>query len=121
MAEPEPDREQAAERAGERKPVTTQQLIELKQGQKITLRRALVSTLDELWTRINVRRWRERRRPVRDRIEAVARELWPPQGKPPETMSTPEALKLLGNELERRRIPAGPDTLDSQRRAIDRR
>jgi hypothetical protein len=103
----------------EQKPVVKQVPIEIKQGQKIGLLRALVSRVDELWMQITVRRWRKRRRPARDRIEAVARDLWPDtQGKPPETLSTPEALKLLGNELDRRGIGSTPD---SQRRAIGRR
>jgi hypothetical protein len=115
---PDADREQAAERAGEQKPVTKTLSFEINQGQKIDLRRTVVSTAAELWMGMSVRRWR----PVRDLIEAVARELWPhTQGKPPETVSTPEALKLLGNELHRRGIRAGEDTLDSQRRAIERR
>jgi hypothetical protein len=121
-SEPDADREQAAERAGEHKPVVKSLSIGIKQDQKFDLRRTLISTASELWMQMSVRRWRKRRRPARDPIEAAARELWPhTQGKPPETVSTPVALRLLGNELDRRGIPAGPDTLDSQRRAIDRR
>jgi hypothetical protein len=105
----------------EQKPVVKQVPIEIKQGQKIGLLRRLVITANELSMQMSVRRWRPRRRPTRDPMEAVAKALWPPQGKPPETLSTGEALKLLGNELDRWGIPAGPDTLDSQRRAIGRR
>jgi hypothetical protein len=61
---------------------------------------------------------KQRRRRRRDPVEAVAKELWPPDGRPPETMATPAALRRLGKACERRKIPASPDTL---RRAIGRR
>jgi hypothetical protein len=113
MAKPKRDADR------EQKPVTKSLSIEIQQGQETNLLRALVSRLDELWMRISVRRWRNRRRPARDPIEAVARDVWPhTQGKPPETLSTAEALKLLGDELDRRGIGS---TLDTQRRAIGRR
>jgi hypothetical protein len=63
---------------------------------------------------------RPRRRPRLDQYEPVVRDIWP-SGKPPRTMSTGEALRRLGEELQRRSIPCGPDTLDSQRRALNRR
>jgi hypothetical protein len=113
MAKPEHDADR------EQKPVTKSLSIEIQQGQKTKLLRALVSTADELWMRMSVRRSRERRRPARDPITAVARDLWPDtQGRPPETLSRREALKLLGDELDRRGMGT---SVDSQRRAIGRR
>jgi hypothetical protein len=58
------------------------------------------------------KRWRA------EAVEPVAKELWPPDGKPAETISTPDALQRLGDELQRRKIPASPTT---QRRVIGRR
>jgi hypothetical protein len=60
-----------------------------------------------------------RRRFRSDSVERVAKELWPStDGKAPEGLSTPDALRKLGDELEHRGIPASPDT---QRRVIGRR
>jgi hypothetical protein len=54
----------------------------------------------------------------RDAVAAVARILFPPDGMPPEDMSTAIALQTLGNELQRQKIVA---SLTTQRRAIGRR
>jgi hypothetical protein len=57
-----------------------------------------------------------RRRYRRDPVEAVRDELWP--GGVPEKLSTPDAVKTLGDECQDRGIPAGLDTL---LRALGRR
>ena len=71
--------------------------------------------------------------PGRDRAKRMAREIWPPDGLPPPTMSTPEALRKLGDELQERGIAVTHHEptlrkgdipfvhLDTLRRAIGRR
>ena len=61
---------------------------------------------------------RDRYMPGRDPAKLVAREIWPPDGQPPETMLIPVALQKLGDECQKRGINVHIDTL---RRAIGRR
>ena len=63
----------------------------------------------------SVRRKKDRRMPARDPVKRVAREIWPPDGQPPETMLIPVALKKLGDECQKCGINVHIDTL---RRAI---
>ena len=92
--------------------------IQIAERIKTFVVRTAMSTAAESGERIEIRRWRERRKP-RDAIEAVARDLWPPDGKPPSSMPTPHAVQMLGNEYRRRtKINAKPDSL---KRAIGRR
>jgi hypothetical protein len=46
---------------------------------------------------------KERRRPARDPVLLVLRELWPPNGVPPDHVSNPEIIQAVGNALEARR------------------
>src|SRR5262249_9534056 len=61
-----------------------------------------------------------RHAPKRDTVEAVAKKLWPGcDGKPPlEIIDTGEALRTLGDELQRLGIKA---SIDTQKRAIGRK
>jgi hypothetical protein len=154
MAEADTQSSTSEQAAGEQKPVVEPVSIEIKQGQKTGVHRALasktikiaegvktdvvrirtlgiqiaqrietvfrkaISAVAESWERIEVRRWRQRRQPKRGPVKAVAKELWPPDGKPPLDMSTGRALQKLGDECERQGIDVHPDTL---RRALGRR
>lgn len=51
--------------------------------------------------------------------QRVAREMFPPKGKPPPTMGTPEAVQQLDAEMRRRKLKV-PST-DTLKRAVDRR
>ena len=55
---------------------------------------------------------------VQKRVAEVARELFPPDGVPPATMTNAEMLKKLGDELQKQKIAASPTT---QLRATGRR
>jgi hypothetical protein len=82
-----------------------------------------------------VKRKNQRSRYRADPVQSVAKELWPPDGKPPkrrrgwqrdpiraaitqkwgpgwppDTLPTPEALRQLDRELDRLRIKASDDT-----------
>jgi hypothetical protein len=45
---------------------------------------------------------KRRKRPVLDILEPVAKELWPPDGKPPDEISNDAALILFNEKLDRR-------------------
>ena len=64
------------------------------------------------------KRKKRRSRYRADPVQPVAKELWPPDGKPPKTMSAADALKLLGDKLSEQEIKASDTT---QRRVIGRR
>ena len=91
-------REQAAEPANEQ-PIVALRFIEInKQGQLVSKTEHLHQNAER--ARKRVRQLGKRRKRWRaDPAKAVAKELWPPRGKPPETVSTPDALKRLSDEL----------------------
>ena len=60
-----------------------------------------------------------RRMPGRDPATLVAREIWPPDGRPPPTVPTPHAIKKLSAVMKDRVIPVPHD--DTLRAAINRR
>jgi len=64
------------------------------------------------------KRKKQRSRYRADPVQSVAKELWPPDGKPPKTMSAADALELLGKKLDDQKIKASDTTL---RRVIGKR
>jgi len=70
--------------------------------------------------RVALGRWKQkqRRRWRSDPVQAVAKQQWPPDGIPPKTVSTPQALRRLEKALARRGIFVSSDTL---RRVMGRR
>jgi hypothetical protein len=66
--------------------------IQIAERIKTVFRKA-ISAAAESWQRIEVRRWRERTQPQRGPAKAVAKELWPPDGKPPPRMPRPVRFK----------------------------
>lgn len=62
---------------------------------------------------------KSRARYRRGPVDAVVEDLWPEGVPGPETESTPDLMKKLGGELQRRGIKAPSD--DTLRRALDRR
>jgi hypothetical protein len=149
MAEADRKSSTTAEPASQQKPVVKSVSIGIEQGQVVrtfqsravelgvqlagrvkadairtrTLGIRILSIVGEL-----VRRGRKRRRPARDHVEAVCRELWPDDGKPPETISDKKALGVLNEELDRRfgkeflrHDPDGDRDPTTLRRAMGRR
>jgi hypothetical protein len=101
----------AIEAEKHQEPVIHRVSIGIKQGQDMKFAKPLITRVVS-WLKSR------RRRPVRDLVEAVAKELWPPHGHPPETMSNAKALRTLGDKLDSRNIKAEATTL---LRAIGRR
>ena len=64
------------------------------------------------------KRKKQRSRYRADPVQSVAKELWPPDGKAPKTMSAADALELLGKKLDDQTIKASDTTL---RRVIGKR
>jgi hypothetical protein len=91
--------------------------------EKVYLRPSLYSMgvmegIRHLVERLKLGERKRHRRHRRDAIAAVAKEIWPVDGLPPESTSTPVAVQTLGDECDARSIINTPDTL---KRAIGRR
>jgi hypothetical protein len=59
--------------------------------------------VDELWPAVVALPKSKQKQRKRDSCAVAARELWPPDGKPPEEMSDQEVIVILGARVEARR------------------
>jgi hypothetical protein len=92
-------------------------------GEKVYLRptpytMGVMEGVRYLAERLKLGERKRHRRHRRDAIEAVAKEIWPADGLPPESTSTPLAVQRLGRECDVRGIL---NTIDTLKRVIGRR
>jgi hypothetical protein len=80
-------------------PVVKQVSIGIKQDQKADVRRTFMAEVGELWMGLNVRRFRKPWKRSKSwrvgPIKTKAKELWPPDGIPPEEMSDADVIEAL--------------------------